>query len=207
MGSVCSVEFWGIVWTVYAIKLKSSAQSSHTPSSLPAPKCWNSGISPHVSDRSGSATSAGLQTATQSHSFSENIQQALITSCQLSKSGNMKLYKIMNFNLIFSICIHSSEKKNSVLFTEFKHHRQNRQDLHVTFCHTDIYAFKSLLNLSVSFFNYAGKWGMAFINCLTHDFLLWQESEPISKYWVFQLCLIINVKLFHMFCTKNKKQL
>lgn len=136
--------------------------------------------------------------------ISNKLSLPLVSSLNQEIWSSIKSWTlILFFQSVFILL----KKKNSVLFTEFKHHRQNRQDLHVTFCHTDIYAFKSLLNLSVSFFNYAGKWGMAFINCLTHDFLLWQESEPISKYWVFQLCLIINVKLFHMFCTKNKKQL
>lgn len=69
-----------------------------------------------------------------------------------------------------------------------------------------IYAFKSLYGLNLFSFYCARKWGMAFINCFTHHFLLWQESESTSKCQTSQLCLIIiYAKLFHMFWTKKKK--
>ena len=70
--------------------------------------------------------------------------------------------------------------------------------------YTHLKAYTVCLNLFS--FSCARKWGMAFINCFTHDFLLWQESELISKCQTSHLCLvIIYAKLFHMFRTKKKK--
>lgn len=70
----------------------------------------------------------------------------------------------------------------------------------------DIHIWKLIVGLDLFSFYCARKWGMAFINCFTHDFLLWQELKSISKCQTSQLCLfIIYAKLFHMFWTKKKK--
>lgn len=47
---------------------------------------------------------------------------------------------------------------------------------------------------------------MVFINCFTHDFLLWQESESTSKCQTFQFRLIIiYAELSHVLQTKKEK--
>lgn len=191
MGNVSSLEFWGIVLTECAIKLNCSALDLSLYTLLQVPQSENVGTFEfHLTYQAGAGQASNCESVSCHHSLSQKTRN----------SSDEAIY----FHLIFvqSVLI--------LLFDAFNLVKTMQTEQLSPLCYilphgyVHLKAYTVCLNLSSLYC--ARKWGMAFINC-SHDFLLWQESESISKYQTSQLCLIIiYAKSFHMLWTKKKKK-